>query len=327
MSQSFDSVKEYLPYFFDVTTNYYYRNSDNKEKILSGGNEMRSSVKEGKYKVISFADRHAQRISNMTKFNERVSQYSIIDEVKIFNMSNIPENVYKDNLSIFDSKRYFNMLAKVYLVYQTLLNSDDGDIILWVDSDIVDIRENGIDRLFNLCNNSEKGIVGFHNDFWLERLFTKQDLYDYLNITDSNYWNTNQAYSGFFLVKKNKFTIEFFKQWWDISSITRLFDDSPSSSSNLNTYITHKHDQSILSLLYKIHNIKTFPLPLYDLYKTNIIGLHSGYFEEGVVLPVVWESCWHNVSYKQMWNNCNSKFNKMVSPTECLSMSTDNYEL
>ena len=25
MSQSFESVKKYLPYFFDVTTNYYYR--------------------------------------------------------------------------------------------------------------------------------------------------------------------------------------------------------------------------------------------------------------------------------------------------------------
>jgi len=50
MLPSFESVKKYLPYFFDVTTNYYYRNLSNKDKILSGGNEMRPSVKEGKYK-------------------------------------------------------------------------------------------------------------------------------------------------------------------------------------------------------------------------------------------------------------------------------------
>ena len=37
MSQSFESVKKYLPYFFDVTTNYYYRNPENRDKILSGG--------------------------------------------------------------------------------------------------------------------------------------------------------------------------------------------------------------------------------------------------------------------------------------------------
>ena len=314
-----------LSEFCKVTTNFYYRNSINYDKIISGGNETRSSIKDGKYKVISFADRHAQRISNMIKFNERVSQYSIIDEVKIFNMSNIPKNVYKDNLSIFDSQRHFNMLAKVYLVYQTLLNSDDGDIILWVDSDIVDIRENGIDRLFNICNNSEKGIVGFHNDFWLERLFTKQDLYDYLNITDSNYWNTNQAYSGFFLVKKNKFTIEFFKQWWDISSISRLFDDSPSQSRNLDDYITHKHDQSILSLLYKLNNIKTFPLPLYDCDRSNIIAIHSGYFNDGVKLPIVWEPCWHNSTITEQWESCNRKFSKKVSPDQCLSISKNYY--
>ena len=53
MSQSFESVKKYLPYFFDVTTNYYYRNSENRDKILSGGNEMRPSKKEGKYKVFT----------------------------------------------------------------------------------------------------------------------------------------------------------------------------------------------------------------------------------------------------------------------------------
>ena len=40
MSQSYEVVKKYLPYFFDVTTNYYYSNPNNKQKILDGGNEM-----------------------------------------------------------------------------------------------------------------------------------------------------------------------------------------------------------------------------------------------------------------------------------------------
>ena len=79
--------------------------------------------------------------------------------------------------------------------------------------------------------------------------------------------------------------------------------------------------------MFKKYYIKTYPLPLYDLDSTNVIGIHSGYFNDNIKLPLVWESCWHNVTYKQMWDNCNMKFNKMVSPTECLSMSTDNYEL
>lgn len=318
-------IEEYLEPFCKVTTNFYYRNPDNFEKIISGGNEMRPSDKEGRYKVISFADRHPQRISNMKKFSDRVRQYSLIDEVKVFDMSDIPEEVYKGNKSLFDSQRHFNMLAKVYLTQKTLEESQDGDIILWIDSDIVDIREDGIENLFNLCNNSEKGIVGFHSEFWLERLFTKKDLYEYLDIKDPNYWNTNQSYSGFFLAKKNNFSMSFFKQWWNISRITKLFDDSPSQSKNLDTYITHKHDQSILSLLYKLNGIKTFPLPLYDCDKTNIIAIHSGYFNEGVKLPLVWEICWHNITIRQQWKKCNLKFGKKVSPDECLSISIDYY--
>ena len=97
MSQSYEVVKKYLPYFFDVTTNYYYSNPDNKQKILDGGNEMRPSVKEGKYKIFTFADRHKEREINMKVFKERVEKYPIIDEVSVFNLSDVDSNYIKDN--------------------------------------------------------------------------------------------------------------------------------------------------------------------------------------------------------------------------------------
>ena len=99
------------------------------------------------------------------------------------------------------------------------------------------------------------------------------------------------------------------------------FINNEHSSDEHQHFITHKNDQSILSLLYKIHNIKTFPLPLNDLDKTNIIGNLSGYFNKGIKLPLIWESCWHNISIKEMWHNCNKKYNRIVSPKECLSAS------
>ena len=89
-----------------------------------------------------------------------------------------------------------------------------------------------------------------------------------------------------------------------------MFNDSPSKSENLDGFITHKYCQSILSLLFKKYNIKTFPLPLYDLDSTNVIGIHSGYFNDNIKLPLVWESCWHNVSIREQWKSCNRKFGK-----------------
>ena len=73
--------------FCRSTTNFYYGNSLNIEKIIAGGNEMRVSKKFGKYKIISFADNHLKRSVNMFFFKKRISKYKIIDEVKIFKLS------------------------------------------------------------------------------------------------------------------------------------------------------------------------------------------------------------------------------------------------
>ena len=103
-----------------------------------------------------------------------------------------------------------------------------------------------------------------------------------ISLTQS-YWDTNQAYGGIFLVKKNEYSIKFFQELFDTWSIIRLMDYSPSTGKESVHFIKHQNDQSILSLMFKIYNIKTFPLPFMICHKTNIIGLHSGYFEEGVV--------------------------------------------
>ena len=311
-----------LKKFCDVTTNFYYSNPDNFDKLVEGGNETRPSIKEGKYKVFTFADRHPGRVKNMFLFKKRLEQYDILDEVKVFNLSHVDSEYIENHKELFDSK-IFPWISKAYLINKHLEECDDGDIIFWIDSDIVDLEEDSIETVFNMCNNSEKGIVGFHNDFWLERLFTKSDVLNHLNVNTDRYLNTNQSYGGIFLVKKSDYTVDFFKQWFEICSIIPLMDNSESISPENPHFITHKNDQSILSLLYKINNIKTFPLPLYDCDKSNVIAIHSGYFNAGIELPIVWESCWHGVSIEEMWRSCNAKFGRKVSPDQCLSISTN----
>jgi len=315
--------KDILSKFCKISRNYYYRNPSNFEKIMNGGNEIRDSKKEGKYKIISFADKHMKRMFNMYRFKQKIKRYEIIDYVKVFNLSDIAKKFKKENKALFLDKRIFPWIAKAYLINKLIEDSDYGDVIFWIDSDIREIAEDGIQNLFNLCNNSEKGLVGFHSEFWLERSFTKIDLINYFKINDQSYLDSTQAYGSIFLLKKNEFTINFFKQFLEICCMHNLMDYSPSIEKESEHFIIHQNDQSILSLLFKINNIKTFPIPFYDLCKTNIIALHSGYFSEGINLPITWEPCWHNLSYVDMWNNCNKKYNKAISPSDCLSISTD----
>ena len=54
--------------------------------------------------------------------------------------------------------------------------------------------------------------------------------------------------------------------------------------------------------------------------------IHSGYFNDNIKLPLVWESCWHNVSIREQWESCNRKFGKKVSPENCLSSSINYFK-
>ena len=315
--------KNILSKYCQISRNYYYRNPINHEKILNGGNEMRFSDKRGKYKIISFADKHLKRMVNMFLLKRKIKKYTIIDEIKVFRLSDIDRNFREKNRKLFSDIKIFPWIAKAYLIKKVLNESDYGDTIFWIDCDVRDISENGINNIFNLCNNSEKGLVGFHSDFWLERTFTKVDLLNYFNVNKKPFIDSTQAYGNIFLLRKNDFTMDFFNKFLEICSINKLMDYSPSKEKESKYFVIHQNDQSILSLLFKIHNIKTFPMPFYDLYRTNIIAKHSGYFAKGIILPITWEPVWHNLTYKEMWNNCNKKYNKPVSPRECLSASTD----
>ena len=65
------------------------------------------------------------------------------------------------------------------------------------------------------------------------------------------------------------------KQFLEICSTQNLMDYSPSAKDEGDDFVIHQNDQSILSLLFKINNIKTFPIPFYNLFKTNIIAQAS----------------------------------------------------
>lgn len=129
------------------------------------------------------------------------------------------------------------------------------------------------------------------------------------------------------LFKKCALSLEIARKWLDICCHHNLFDDSESVSPNLNGFIAHKHDQSIFSLLLKIYNVKTYPFPLYDLSHRNIIALHSGFFEPGVKLPLVWAPGWHGISIRTQWRNSNRKFRQTVSPPVCMSISLDYFRV
>jgi hypothetical protein len=126
---------------------------------------------------------------------------------------------------------------------------EDEDILLYLDCgcsfNINDISLKRLDDYFDLLKNSEYNTLSFELEH-KEKTWTKKECYNYFNISvDERY----QLVGGIFLTKKNN-TI--FKEIIDLINEKKyyLFDDTKSQT-NDNSFIEHRHDQSIFSLLRK----------------------------------------------------------------------------
>ena len=326
-----------LKKYIEHSRNFYYQNPKNYNIILNNQIPEYNTepIKKGKFIYITFADalRNQEgnnRIVNAKKLKTRINNNKLIDEFIVYNLKDVDANFKNKFLHLLTNKKYFAWICKVYFINKKLKELDENDVLLWTDSDIDNIYQNGTLQLFNLCNNSEKGIVGFHHNFWLEKYFTKKSVFEYLNVCHESYYETQQAYGGILLVKKNQFTINIIEQWLQFCLNPLLFSDNNNKYNQHKEFIEHKHCQSIFSLLLKKNNIKTFPLPLWNNISTtdDIIALNSGY--KNHAKPIIWSKGWHrnietiykDCQGKLLWNAARGKHQRIMIPNNTLYIST-----
>lgn len=85
------------------------------------------------------------------------------------------------------------------------------------------------------------------------------DLVLHLDMLSDKYLKTPQLQSGQLIMLVCDKTRNLVNTWYDIACNYHMIDDTPSIGKNLDCFIEHRHDQSILSLLAK----------KYDLFNTN----------------------------------------------------------
>jgi hypothetical protein len=95
---------------------------------------------------------------------------------------------------------------------------------------------------------------------YMEGAWTKMDVFHALNMEWAIHACTPQSWGGFLLLRKSFDSISFIAKWLTYCEDYRLISDLPSPG-NMPEFIEHRHDQSILSLLAKKHNIKNSVFP------------------------------------------------------------------
>ena len=232
--------------------------------------------KNSKIILLSFATNDLRISVNRLKKQAEESLY--YDYIKIFNPSDFDNKlkVHIDHLLSNNKKRgYGYWYWKPYLIKQMMSKIDDNDIIHYMDigCHVIKNKYNKFDEYLNFLTKKERWILPFQYFFdkkkefdeinfpeRQEYKFTKSDLIDYFNFTNSKeITDTPQFWAGNILIKKKKKSNEFLTEWINIMhNNINLIDDSNSKINNHKDFIENRHDQSVFSLLCKKYNLASF---------------------------------------------------------------------
>ncbi|RDU70706.1 hypothetical protein CQA66_07660 [Helicobacter aurati] len=113
-----------------------------------------------------------------------------------------------------------------------------------------------LQQLECLHNND---IVGFHSESTKEKYWTKADVFLHFGVLDNpKFTESPQIKGGVIFMKKSNKTLRIIDEWLQIFyNHFHLVTDSPSRTANYPEFQENRHDQSIFSLLMKIHNCVT----------------------------------------------------------------------
>lgn len=196
--------------------------------------------------------------NSLNRIKKEAFEFNIFDKILIYNDINLREDnpdfwIKHKNFIMNNRRGYGYWLWKSYLVLKTLETMDENDILIYCDAGCT-LNKYGINRLkeyFEIVKNSEYGILSFEL-IHLEKTWTKMDLFEYLELNNNNILNSNQLMATSFILRKCNNTINLVNEWYKVmTSNYNLIDDSPSLLNNDISFIEHRHDQSVFSLLRK----------------------------------------------------------------------------
>jgi hypothetical protein len=209
--------------------------------------------------LITYGDGEAY-IAN-TKALAESALNNCIDVIYMYRKDHLDKEFVEKNKKILSAKRGAGYwLWKPYITLKTLKQIPEGAIMLYLDSAFKIVRP--LDNFINEINGYD--ILLVDNPPHLNKTYIKRDLFKIMNMDNDSARNAEQLSAGMFVMRNTENSRAFVKKWLDISQIDGAISDDPSAD-EYPEFIAHRHDQSILSLLYlkDKRNIKV--THIYDL--------------------------------------------------------------
>ena len=103
-----------------------------------------------------------------------------------------------------------------------------------------------------MLDNSNLGIISFQTNYE-EYKYTKKEIFEHFKINETNeHYNSGQIVGGIMIIKKNEHSVKLINEWYEtLNNNSSLFIDHTKEKHR--GYIANRHDQSIFSIIRKLH--------------------------------------------------------------------------
>ncbi len=225
-----------------------------------------------KYHFITFATddyyKNALDICNSSKL-------SGFDIYRIFTPNDL-DDVYKEkNSHILNNRQGFGFwIWKSYIILKYLYEIDKDDIVCYCDTLYLFTGEKMVEEIIQMIDN-KTGIFITHNKpnepIFLEKQYSKGDAFFLMNANDKQYYDTPQAWGGFIIIKNNFIALQIVTEWFTYVQDERIVTNLPSIiTSNYDTFIENRNDQTVLSIICKKYKIPLVNFPDNFLYNIRV---------------------------------------------------------
>ena len=195
------------------------------------------------------------------RIKNELSNANVFDDITIYTDKDLKNDTsFWDKHNEFienNSRGYGYWIWKPYLIMKTFEKMNNNDILLYLDAGCeLPNNENNKDKILELINKCNENNILYTRTGYNEKMYTKMDLIDYMNMNNDNIKKSIENQGAFVFLKKNEKTVQFINEWYTIACNYHLIDDSPSILKNDPSFVEHRHDQSIFSLLTKSDKYK-----------------------------------------------------------------------
>ena len=205
--------------------------------------------------VISFATERFKRSQDTL---EEQSYKMGADKVINYSPSDLDKSFIKENFDILKNQKGSGLwLWKPYLILKTLLQSEDGDKILYCDAGMFPIQS--LDYLFDL-SSIQKDIILFQVHEKINKNWTKKECFEIMQCEEEKFLNKEQVCGAPQLYTKTKNSINFMQELLKYCKQSIIIDPIDKSKEK-EYFIEHRHDQSILTNLALKKEIEIFRDP------------------------------------------------------------------